>query len=109
VLEIENGNLQEENGILQSENADLRNEKADLRNEINCLQNEILALKGEPKKKPSPLSKIGEATVSQKVLGSGGFGIVYEGLLDGRVVAVKRQKLEENTKKQIQREIEVLW
>jgi len=108
VLEIENDNLQEENGILQSENADLRNEKADLRNEINCLQNEILALKGEPKKKPSPLSKIGEATVSQKVLGSGGFGIVYEGLLDGRVVAVKRQKLEENTKKQIQREIEVL-
>lgn len=102
MLEIENGNLREENGILQTENADLKNE-------INSLRNEILALKGEPKKKPSPLSKIGEATVSQKVLGSGGFGIVYEGLLDGRVVAVKRQKLEENTKKQIQREIEVLW
>jgi len=67
-----------------------------------------LELKGKPKK-PSPLPKIGEATVSQKVLGRGGFGIVYEGLLEGRVVAVKRQKLEENTKKQIQREIEVLW
>ena len=44
--------------------------------------------------------------MTQKVLGRGGFGIVYEGLLEGRVVAVKRQKLEENTKKQIQREIE---
>ena len=105
MLEIENGNLREENGILQI----LKTENADLRNEVNSLRNEILELKGEPKKKQSPLSKIGEATVSQKVLGSGGFGIVYEGLLDGRVVAVKRQKLEENTKKQIQREIEVLW
>ena len=105
MLEIENGNLREENGILQN----LKTENADLRNEVNSLRNEILELKGEPKKKQSPLSKIGEATVSQKVLGSGGFGIVYEGLLDGRVVAVKRQKLEENTIKQIQREIEVLW
>lgn len=96
-LEVENSNLRKENDSLLN-----------LKTENENLRNEILELKGKPKK-PSPLPKIGEATVSQKVLGRGGFGIVYEGLLEGRVVAVKRQKLEENTKKQIQREIEVLW
>lgn len=117
-LEVENGNIRKENDnlrILKIENDNLRKENDSLRilktendNLIYSLRNEILELKGKPKK-PSPLPKIGEATVSQKELGRGGFGIVYEGMLEGRVVAVKRQKLEENTKKQIQREIEVLW
>ena len=50
----------------------------------------------------------GEATVSQKILGTGGFGTVYEGQLEGRIVAVKRQKIDEHTRTKIQREIDVL-
>ena len=88
-------NLEDRVRSLQAENQVLRQQ---LQTHQPC--HDVLAL---PK-----IGNPGEATVSQKILGSGGFGTVYEGQLEGRIVAVKRQKIDEHTRTKIQREIDVL-